>query len=147
MGSEFMENENSVSRRAVLCGLAVLALGIVPDSAIAAGSVNVLATGKIEVDLASNPALKKVGGVVQFQDKNGRELALVRAAASGINAYRAIDLSCTHRGVTVTKSGSEWVCSAHGSQFAIDGKVKVGPAKRALQTLPVKVSATKVVVG
>ena len=146
MGSEFMENENSVSRRAVLCGLAVLALGIVPDSAIAAGSVNVLATGKIEVDLASNPALKKVGGVVQFQDKNGRELALVRTG-TGSSAYKAIDLSCTHQGVTVAQSGSTWVCPAHGSQFAIDGKVKFGKAKRSLQTLTVKVSATKVVVG
>jgi Rieske Fe-S protein len=141
-----MENENVVSRRAVLCGLAVLALGAVPDSAIASGNVSVLANGKTEVLLSSNPALKKVGGVVQFQDKNGRELALVRTG-SGASAFKAIDLSCTHNGVTVAQSGSEWLCPAHGSKFALDGKLKSGLAKRSLQTVPFKVSGTKVVVG
>ena len=139
-----MENRNSVSRRTVLCGLAVLALGMVPDSAIASANVTVLSNGKTEISLASNPSLKKVGGVVQFQDKDGRQLALVR---TGSSTYKALDLSCTHNGVTVAKSGNEWLCPAHGSQFAIDGKVKVGPARRALQALPIKVSASKIVVG
>ncbi|MFM8897853.1 MAG: hypothetical protein ACKOFL_03315, partial [Actinomycetota bacterium] len=63
-----MNNEKDVSRRAVLCGLAVLTLGLVPDTAIAATGVKVLANGKVEVTLKSNAALKKVGGVVQFTD-------------------------------------------------------------------------------
>ena len=59
-----MESEKNVSRRAVLCGLTVLTLGLIPENAIAASGVKVLANGKVEVLLAKNPALKKVGGVV-----------------------------------------------------------------------------------
>jgi hypothetical protein len=44
-----MENENSLSRRSLLCGLAVLTLGFVPDKAIAASKVKVLANGKVEL--------------------------------------------------------------------------------------------------
>ena len=33
---EAMQNEKDLSRRAVLCGLAVLTLGLIPDTAIAA---------------------------------------------------------------------------------------------------------------
>ena len=59
-----MENEKIVSRRNVLCGLAVMALGLVPDKAIAATGVKVLADGKVEISISNNPALRKVGGVV-----------------------------------------------------------------------------------
>ena len=146
MERNFMENVNEVSRRSVLCGLAVLTLGLLPDSAIAAGKVQVLASGKVEIALASNPELKKVGGVVQFQDGNGRQLALVRTG-SGASAYKAIDLSCTHQGVTVNQNGSEWLCPAHGSRFAINGKLLGGKARSDLRSVAVKVSGTKVIVG
>ena len=92
-----MENENSLSRRSLLCGLAVLTLGFVPDKAIAATGVKVLPNGKVEIRLASNRALRKVGGVVQFQDGSGRSLALVRTSTAA-NGFRAINLSCTHEG-------------------------------------------------
>lgn len=141
-----MENGKDLSRRSVLCGLAVLTLGILPDSALAAGNVTVLANGKVEIRLDKNPALKKSGGVIQFQDANGRALALVRTS-SGTKSFKALDLSCTHQGVVVTKSGSAWNCSAHGSQFALDGKVKVGPASTPLRAVPIAISATKVIVG
>lgn len=141
-----MSNENLVSRRAVLCGIAVLALGITPEKAVAANGISVLAGGKVEIDLAKNPALKKVGGVVEFQDGNGNPFALVRTSKAA-KGYSAMSLSCTHQGVTVQKSGSEWVCPGHGAHYALNGKVTIGPAKRNLVALPVKVSATKVIVG
>ena len=141
-----MSNEKDVSRRAVLCGLAVLTLGLVPDTAIAATGVKVLANGKVEVTLSGNPALKKVGGVVQFTDGAGQSVALVRTGKS-VSAYRALNLSCTHEGTNVQKSGSKWVCPNHRAEFAINGDVKVGPARANLVQIPVKVSATKVVVG
>ena len=143
---EFMENQKDVSRRAVLCGLAVLTLGLVPDTAIAATGVKVLSNGKVEVTLSRNPALKKVGGIVQFTDGSGQEVALVRTG-KGANAYRALNLSCTHEGTNVQKSGSKWVCPNHRAEFALNGEVKVGPARANLVQIPVKVSTTKVVVG
>ena len=141
-----MENQKEVSRRAVLCGLAVLTLGLVPETAIAATGVKVLANGKVDVTLSRNPALRKVGGVVQFTDGAGQEIALVRTGKAA-NAYRALNLSCTHEGTTVNKSGSKWVCPNHRAEFAINGDVKVGPARANLVQLPIKVSATKVVIG
>ncbi|MEY5018840.1 MAG: hypothetical protein RJB54_758 [Actinomycetota bacterium] len=141
-----MENQKEVSRRAVLCGLAVLTLGLVPDKAIAATGVKVLANGKVDVSLSSNPALRKVGGVVQFTDGVGQEIALVRTGKAA-NAYRALNLSCTHEGVTVRRSGAKWVCPEHRAEFGINGDVKVGPAKRNLEPISVKVTKTKVTVG
>ena len=141
-----MQNEKEVSRRAVLCGLAVLTLGLVPDTAIAATGVKVLSNGKVEVTLSKNPALKKVGGTVQFEDGAGQSIALVRTGRTA-RAYRALNLSCTHEGTTVNKSGSKWVCPNHRAEFAINGDVKVGPARANLVQLPIKVSATKVVIG
>ena len=141
-----MENQKEVSRRAVLCGLAVLTLGLVPDKAIAATGVKVLANGKVDVTLSRNKALRKVGGVVQFTNGTGQEIALVRTGKSA-KAYRALNLSCTHEGTTVMRSGSKWVCPNHRAEFAINGDVKIGPAKMDLATLPVKVTKTKVTVG
>ncbi|MGA0113224.1 MAG: ubiquinol-cytochrome c reductase iron-sulfur subunit [Candidatus Nanopelagicaceae bacterium] len=141
-----MENQKEVSRRAVLCGLAVLTLGLVPDKAIAATGVKVLANGKVDVTLSRNKALRKVGGVVQFTDGAGQEIALVRTGKSA-KAYRALNLSCTHEGTTVMRSGSKWVCPNHRAEFAINGNVKIGPARSNLAAIPVKVSKTKVTVG
>ena len=141
-----MENENSLSRRSLLCGLAVLTLGIVPETALAATGVKVLANGKVEILLSKNPALKKVGGVVQFQDGTGNSLALVRTGRAA-NGYRAINLSCTHEGEKVGLSGGKWVCPEHRAEFALNGAVRVGPAKTNLATVPVRVTKTKVTVG
>lgn len=141
-----MENQKEVSRRAVLCGLAVLTLGLVPETAIAATGVKVLANGKVDVTLSRNPALRKVGGIVQFTDGSGQEIALVRTGKAS-NAYRALNLSCTHEGVTVRRSSGKWVCPEHRAEFSISGDVKVGPAKANLVSIPVKVTKTKVTVG
>jgi Rieske Fe-S protein len=141
-----VEYQKEVSRRAVLCGLAVLTLGFVPDKAIAATGVKVLANGRVDVTLSRNPALRKVGGVVQFTDGAGQEIALVRTGKA-TNSYRALNLSCTHEGSTVKRSGNKWVCPNHRAEFAINGIVKVGPARSNLVALPVKVTKTKVTVG
>jgi len=141
-----MDNQKELSRRSVLCGLAVLTLGLVPDTAIAATGFKVLANGKVDVTLSRNPALKKVGGVVQFTDGNGQEIALVRTGRAA-KAYRALNLSCTHEGTTVTRSGNKWVCPNHRAEFAINGTVKIGPARSNLVEIPVQVTKAKDTVG
>jgi Rieske Fe-S protein len=141
-----MDSEKNVSRRALLCGLAVLTLGFIPEKAIAASGVKMLANGKVEVSLSKNPALKKVGGVVQFTNNQGLEIALVRVGKAS-NSYKALNLSCTHQGTTVKKSGSKWVCPNHRAEFAIGGEVKIGPAEADLVTIPIKSSKSKVIVG
>lgn len=141
-----MENEGALSRRSLLCGLAVLTLGLLPDTAIAAGKVKVLADGKVEALISQNPALRTVGGVVEFKDGTGRSLALVRTSKA-VNGFRALNLSCTHEGVKVGLSGGKWVCPEHRAEFALNGKVQALPAKLDLRTLPVKATRTKVTVG
>jgi len=141
-----VENRNGLTRRSVLCGAAVLALGTLPEKAIAASGLKVLANGKLEISLASNPALKKVGGVVEFQDGNGMSYAVVRTSKA-VNGFKAMSLSCTHNGCTVRQNGSNWVCPCHGAQYALSGKVKIGPAPRDLVSIPVKATSTKLTVG
>lgn len=141
-----MENRKDLTRRSVLYGTAVIALGTLPEKAIAATGLKVLANGKLEISLASNPALKKVGGVVEFQDNNGMSYAVVRTSKA-VNGFKAMSLSCTHNGCTVRQNGSNWVCPCHGAEYALSGKVKVGPAPRDLVAIPVKATATKITVG
>lgn len=141
-----MDSEKNVSRRAVLCGLAVLTLGLVPENAIAASGVKVLANGKVEVTLSKNPALKNIGGVVQFANNKGINIALVRTGKSA-RAFRALNLACTHQGYPLRQEGDKWVCDNHLANFSITGDVTRGPAESNLQRVPVKVTKKKITVG
>ena len=141
--------EKEVSRRTVLCGLALISAGIASSAtpAIAATGVKILKNGKVEVTLKSNSALNKVGGVVRIDDVNGQSIALVRTTAAK-NGYTAINLSCTHRGVIVEQSGNEWACvNGHGATYTLAGKNLVGPATKALKQLPIKATASVITIG
>ena len=141
-----MDSEKNVSRRAVLCGLAVLTLGLIPENAIAASGVKVLANGKVVVNLSKNPALKKVGGVVQFTNNKGIDIALVRTG-KGVKAFRALNLACTHQGYPLRLEGDKWVCDNHLANFSIAGAVTKGPAESNLQNIPLKATKKKITVG
>ena len=137
-----------VSRRGVFCGVALLAAGITAEKADAA----VPATGitqvgnKLKVDLTKNKALSKVGGVVQIDLSDGSSLAVIRTAA-GNKGLVALNLSCTHNGVTVMQQGNGWICPAHGSQFELNGKLVQGPARSALQKYPISVTGKTALIG
>ena len=140
-----------VSRRGVLCGIAALSVGLttaaMSENANAAlKGVTQSAAGKIAVNLKLNPALAKVGGVLQIPLSDGSSIAVVRTKA-GANGISAISLRCTHQGFPVSQQGNEWVCPAHGSQFGIDGHLIAGPARSALMKYPVTATATTVTIG
>ena len=141
-----MDSEKNVSRRAVLCGPAVLTLGLIPENAIAASGVKVLANGKVVVNLSKNPALKKVGGVVQFTNNKGIDIALVRTG-KGVKAFRALNLACTHQGYPLRLEGEKWVCDNHLANFSLAGAVTKGPAESNLQNIPLKATKKKITVG
>jgi len=143
-----MEIENGVSRRSVLCGIALIAVGLLPEAADAAQpAVGVKAKGKkLVVDLKANKVLAKVGGVVQIDFNDGSSLAIVRTAP-GVKGLTAISLACPHQGVTVVEQNNQWLCPAHGSQFALSGALVQGPARSALQKYPITATATTAVIG
>ena len=146
-----MNAENSIARelprRTLLCGLGLIAVGMLPSSALALGNVKVLSNGKIEILLSKNTALRKVGGVIQFTDNQGKSIALIRTSRA-VSGFRAIDLSCTHQGVTVERTENGWLCKdGHQATYASDGKVLSGPAKIDLRSITLKASKAKVIVG
>ena len=101
---------------------------------------------KLQLDLAQNKPLSKVGGVVVIDLSDGSSLAVIRTT-SAVNGIIAMNLSCTHQGVTVMQTGKTWTCPAHGSTFSQVGKVIRGPALQALLKYPVKVTAKTVTIG
>lgn len=126
----------ALSRRGFICGsAAVAALSAIP--AVAATGVKTLANGKTEVNLAANKSLANVGGIVELSIKKYGKVAVVRTSKSA-QGFSVINLSCPHAGVIVKQNSAGWVCSAppgHGSEFALNGALKVGPANTALKAI------------
>jgi len=124
-----------ITRRGFICaGAAVAALAATP--AVAATGVKTVA-GKTVIDLASNTALATVGGVVELSIKKYGKVAVVRTSKSA-SGYSVINLSCPHAGVIVKQSSGGWSCPpprGHGSEFALNGALKVGPATSALRSI------------
>lgn len=137
-----------LGRRAVLCGALAMAFGIGADvaqaSTVAVGTKQV--GKKLQLTLAQNKSLSKVGGAVTINLSDGSTIAVVRTT-SAANGFTALNLSCTHQGVTVAQQGNTWVCPAHGSAFDKAGKVLRGPANSALFKYPVTATAKVVTIG
>jgi len=131
----------ALSRRQLICGgAAVAALATAP--AFAASGIKNLPGAKTEVSLAANKALANVGGVVELTIKKYGKVALIRTSASA-KGFAVVNLSCPHAGVIVQQNNGGWVCPGprgHGSEFGLNGAVKVGPATSALR--PIKFTAT-----
>jgi Rieske Fe-S protein len=145
-GQSSLGSTEGFTRRGALCALATLSLGFMARPAEAASGVKVLKSGAIEILLARNPALGKVGGVVQIDNVNGRSIALVRSG-KGKKAYTALDLRCTHEGEQVKQEGALWSCPRHGATFGLAGDLKIGPANTPLRKLAVKVQAKKIIIS
>ncbi len=126
----------ALSRRGFICGgAAVAALASMP--AIAASGVRTLSNGRTEVNLAANPALANVGGVVEVDINKYGKVAVVRTSKSA-RGFSVFNLSCPHAGVRVVQSSGGWICPGprgHGSEFALNGALKVGPATSPLRAI------------
>lgn len=147
--NEELSTSSSISRRGLLCGIgaiAALSLGFSPENAIAATGITKLKNGKYQINLSANKVLATIGGAVSFTRSDGTPAVVVRTAA-GNKGISAVSLVCTHAGVTVQEVDKKWQCPAHGSLFALDGKVLGGPAVTALKKYPVTVSGTTATIG
>jgi len=86
----------------------------------------------------------RVDGWRNFQEK---AIAwVVRTSENNVVAYSP---QCTHLGCAYhwEQSGKQFVCPCHGSRFSIDGKVLGGPAARPLDSYPVQVENSKLLIG
>jgi Rieske Fe-S protein len=141
-----IEESAGITRRGALCALSLVSVGIfsAPEMATAATGVKILSSGKVQVKLKSNPALRKVGGVVRIDDVKGRSIALVRTSTK---AFVAINLLCTHQGGDLVQTGNQWQCQVHQATFTLAGKNLIGPATKALKKLPVRATSSMVTIG
>jgi len=149
----------AISRRefiggsAGVCGAMLFALGIGGAASAATNSrglknqaagITKLKDGKVAVDTKKVRSLGRVGGVAPLGTVKGVPAALVRTST---NSYVALDLRCTHAGVTVRQVGSEWKCPAHGSVFKLDGAFVEGPAGAPLLKVVARRKGNVVTVG
>jgi Rieske Fe-S protein len=125
----------ALTRRTFICGsAAVAALTAIP--AMAATGVKTLKNGKTVIDLAANKTLTEVGGLIELSIKKYGKVAVVRTSKS-TKGFSVINLACPHAGVLVSKSSEGWSCNppGHGSVFALNGALKVGPASSPLKSI------------
>jgi len=125
----------ALTRRSFICGsAAVAALTAMP--AVAATGVKTLKNGNTVIDLVANKTLSNVGGLLELSIKKYGKVAVVRTSKS-VKGFSVINLACPHAGVLVSKSSDGWNCNppGHGSVFALNGALKVGPATSALRSI------------
>ena len=60
--------------------------------------------------------------------------------------YTAIYLQCSHRNNPVYANPSGIVCNLHGSQFDLNGNVKVGPATESLKQFSLKEEGNRLLI-
>lgn len=114
------------------------ACGGSPSSPSGGGSPLTAVTGAVNgrvvsvtVDAAS--PLVATGSLATVQTGLGTFLL----ARINDTSFAALTAVCTHEGCTVSeKSGTQFRCPCHGSQFTASGQVAQGPASRSLQSFP-----------
>ena len=89
--------------------------------------------GVVTLSLAALPELSPVGGSITGHAKGVPfPLLVLRVSTTEFRAYNA---RCPHLGCAVSGAKSLLICKCHGSLFALDGKVKLGPAREDLKLL------------
>jgi nitrite reductase/ring-hydroxylating ferredoxin subunit len=102
-----------------------------PESLTFEGSI-------LSLDLSAAPALAKRGSAVRIVDTSRNVNLIVVHSRAG--TFAALERSCTHGGAQVTwnRRNETVQCTSWGhSEFALDGTVLGGSAKKPLRTYPV----------
>lgn len=138
---------------AVASSLPVAIATCLPDSKTSANAET--NPTNISVTIAQSSGFQAVGTVADL-DKNGQiyqkksavGTVLVMRNPDDSNSLIAVNPTCTHRGCTVKWKKSEKLfdCPCHDAEFAIDGKVLKGPAKKPLATYQAQIEGNSVVV-
>jgi Rieske Fe-S protein len=120
--------------------------GVVVDLATGDPGFPAVVDGKATFAFADFPALASPGGSVVGKPGGALQPIAVVALAGG--GYAATEALCTHLGclVTVNAAQGRLDCPCHGSRFALDGSVLVGPAARPLRALTAAADAAGVTV-
>jgi Rieske Fe-S protein len=104
----------------------------------APGGSYTFAEDSLIIDLSQAEALARPGGAVRIVDV-GREVNLIVVHASR-GSFAALDRSCTHGGAQVVynRHNKTVQCTSWGhSEFALDGTVRGGSARKPLRSYPV----------
>jgi Rieske Fe-S protein len=126
------------SRRALLQGVGVAAAAAMLPACGQSGSdlppaTTTMCGSNICIDLTDprNQALATPGGAL-LVDTSGDTIMVIRMSVTDVIALSAI---CTHSGCSMNFLPSQQLldCPCHGSQFAEDGSVVRGPARRPLK--------------
>jgi len=117
---------------------AVLKLGLTASGVLAAGGIVEYlqcpaGAGPVVVFELERPEAYPAGSATQVTAAGAW---LVRDA----DGLYAISTRCPHLGCTVERQASGFQCPCHGSQFALDGALRRGPATRPLSYLKLTVS-------
>ena len=142
-------------RRTMLKGLGALAAttlpvlgsGCSPQGGQLENADATMCGGQLCIDLAVpvNASLTKVDGAALVEAPNGDTLVVIRTAMASAVAVSAV---CTHQGCLVDFDPSRRVlsCPCHGSEFAEDGSVLRGPARRRLAQYTASVTDKEITV-
>lgn len=105
--------------------------------------------GKVELPFAADPgvALLQTVGEEWLGSPVGLGDLLVVARVDQTTVV-TLSATCTHAGCPshYQKTPKNFRCGCHGSTYALDGKVVVGPAGRALKSYPTVLTADKVII-
>lgn len=133
----------NVDRRRFLTSASVLSLGALATAACGDGvfsgpeSVPAFPGSPFTFDPRNVAALQTVGGRTVVQQGTFAPVLIER---TGTARYRALSLSCPHRGTIVNVDSSGFLCPNHGARFANDGTWLTGQATADLQPVGVRVN-------
>ena len=148
------ELTHQTTRRAVLGGVAAVGAGAVLAACGSDEPTSSTGGGDSTADSGSGggdaPAGGEIGTTADVPVGGGtvfqKEKIVVTQPTEG--DFKAFTAVCTHQGCTVgAVNGDTIQCNCHGSQYnAADGKVKKGPAPKALAPKKITVEGDKLIV-